>query len=390
MGDRRGSKAHLAGEQSAADDPDDGAGRLRRAEVEGDRPEPARLVDRRQAAGERERTRGRAFAATAEAGSPAQRAGAEPQVEGVEAGLRDGEGADLAAPAAAVKASAVWIRPARKACTRARPRSAVRKRSVTWKPEAVLETTGRPRLRRAADPAAIPEPPAKAAVTRFAASISTVQVGALPVQAPPQPVKVAPGARVAVRPTLAPCRWRAVHVDLPLPQVMPPPVTVPWPVTATVSATCVLEPPEKVAVTLRAALIVNEHVRDEPLHAPPQAWNVSPELGSAVSVTFVPAESVVEQVVRPSPQLRPPPVTVPLPVTETLSGNVVGPVEPPPEKFAVTLLSPLIVTVQVAPLELVQPLQLVNEPPEPAVAARVTSWPESAQRCSRWSSRSCR
>src|SRR6185312_314705 len=155
-------------------------------------------------------------------------------------------------------------------------------------------------------------------------------------------------------------------------------VTVPWPVTATVSATCVLEPPEKVAVTLRAALIVNEHVRDEPLHAPPQAWNVSPELGSAVSVTFVPAESVVEQVVRPSPQLRPPPVTVPLPVTETLSGNVVGPVEPPPEKFAVTLLSPLIVTVQVAPLELVQPLQLVNEPPEPGVAARVTSWPESS------------
>jgi len=132
-----------------------------------------------------------------------------------------------------------------------------------------------------------------------------------------------------------------------------------------------------VAVTLRAALMVSEHVRDEPLHAPPQAWNASPELGSAVSVTLVPAESVVEQVVRPSPQLRPVPVPVPLPVTETLSGNVVGPVEPPPEKFAVTLLSPLIVTVQVAPLELVQPLQLVNEPPEPGVAVSVTTVPNA-------------
>ena len=168
-----------------------------------------------------------------------------------------------------------------------------------------------------------------------------------------------------------------MHAALPLPQVIPPPVTVPCPVTATVSATCALEPPEKVAVTLRAALMVKEHVRDEPLHAPPQSWNVSPELGSAVSVTFVPAAGVVEHVVPPAPQFKPPPVTVPLPVTETLSGNVVGPTVPP-EKFAVTLLSPLIVTVQVAPLVLVQPLQLVNEPPEPGVAVSVTSWPESS------------
>jgi hypothetical protein len=157
-----------------------------------------------------------------------------------------------------------------------------------------------------------------------------------------------------------------------LPQAIPPPVTVPCPVTATVSATCALEPPEKAAVTLRAALIVNEHVREEPLHAPPQLWKVSPELGSAVSVTFDPAAGVAEQLVPPSPQFSPPPVTVPLPVTETLSGNVVGPVEPP-EKFAVTDLSAVIVTVQVAPLELVQPLQLVNEPPEPGVAVSVTS-----------------
>jgi hypothetical protein len=202
-----------------------------------------------------------------------------------------------------------------------------------------------------------------------------VQVGALPLQAPPQPANEAPGARVAVNPTDDPFRSFAVHVCLPLPQVIPPPVTVPWPETATESATSALEPPEKVAVTVLAALIVSEHVRDEPLHAPPQLWKVSPFAGWADSVTFVPAESVAEQVVPPAPQVRPPPVTVPLPVTETLSGNVVGATEPP-EKFAVTLLSPLIVTVHVAPLELVHPLQLVNEPPEPGVAVSVTSWPE--------------
>jgi hypothetical protein len=106
--------------------------------------------------------------------------------------------------------------------------------------------------------------------------------------------------------------------------------------------------------------MVSEHVREEPVHAPPQLWNVWPELGSAVSVTFVPEDSVAEQFVPPSPQFSPPPVTVPLPVTETLSGNVLGPVDPLPVKFAVTFLSPVIVTVQVAPLELVHPLQLVN------------------------------
>ena len=199
----------------------------------------------------------------------------------------------------------------------------------------------------------------------------------MPLHAPPQPANVAPGARVAVSPTVDPCRAFAVHTCLPLPQVIPPPVTVPCPVTATLSATSALEPPEKVALTLLAALIVSEHVRDEPLHAPPQLWKVWPLVGCAVSVTFVPADSVVEQLVPPAPQVRPPPVTVPLPVTETLRGKVVGPTVPP-EKFAVTLLSPLIVTVQVAPLELVQPLQLVNEPPEPGVAVSVTSWPEAS------------
>jgi hypothetical protein len=142
-------------------------------------------------------------------------------------------------------------------------------------------------------------------------------------------------------------------------------------VTATLSSTSAVEPPENVAVTLRPAVIVREHVPDEPLHDPPQLVNVSPALGVAVRVTFVPAASVVEQVVPPTPQVSPPPLTVPLPVTETLSGKVDGPVEPPPEKFAVTDLSPDIVTVQVAPLELVQPLQLVNDPPEGGVAVKV-------------------
>lgn len=120
--------------------------------------------------------------------------------------------------------------------------------------------------------------------------------------------------------------------------------------------------------------MVSEHVLEEPLQAPPQPEKVSPALGVAVSETCVPAARVAEQAVPATPQLMPPPATVPLPVTETLSGNVLGLTEPP-EKLAVTLLSPVIVTVQVAPLEFVQPLQLVNEPPEGGVAVNVTSVP---------------
>jgi hypothetical protein len=202
--------------------------------------------------------------------------------------------------------------------------------------------------------------------------MSTVQVATWPRHAPPQPLNFAPVAGLAVSPTVDPWRCFARQAALPLPHVIPPPVTVPRPVTATLSSTSAVEPPEKVAVTLRAALIVTEHVRADPLHASPQPVNVSPVLGVAVSVTFVPDASVAEQVVPPSPQLIPPPVTVPLPVTETVSGNVVGEADPP-EKLAVTFLSPVIVTVQVEPLVLVHPDQLVNDPPEGGVAVRVTS-----------------
>src|SRR5262249_57178126 len=85
-------------------------------------------------------------------------------------------------------------------------------------------------------------PPVNAAVTRFAASIATVHEGSLPRQAPPQPPNFAPAARLAVRPTVEPCRSCARHTDLPLPQVIPPPVTVPRPVTATLRSTSAAEP----------------------------------------------------------------------------------------------------------------------------------------------------
>ena len=58
----------------------------------------------------------------------------------------------------------------------------------------------------------------KLAVTMRAALVGIVQVGALPVQAPPQPAKVEPVVGVAVRVTLAPLAKLATQAA---PQLMP-------------------------------------------------------------------------------------------------------------------------------------------------------------------------
>ena len=79
--------------------------------------------------------------------------------------------------------------------------------------------------------------------------------------------------------------------------------------TVTASSTVSVEPPEKLALTDLAALIVREQVVLVPLQAPPHEVNVAPALGVAVSVTLVPAVRLAEHVVPPAPQAMPPPLT---------------------------------------------------------------------------------
>ncbi len=169
---------------------------------------------------------------------------------------------------------------------------------------------------------------------------------------------------------MAPRVCAALHFVEPFPHAMPPPVTVPGPVTDTVSITLPALPPVNVAVTLRALVIDTAQVGLVPLHAPPQLTNVAPVPGVAVRVTLAPEARLAEHTVPPLPQFRPPPVTVPVPATETLSGKVAAGVPAPP-KTAVTLLSPVIVTVQVF-LPVQASRHSVNEPPAGGVAVSVT------------------
>ena len=67
--------------------------------------------------------------------------------------------------------------------------------------------------------------------------------------------------------------------------MMPGLVTVPPPLPAVVTVGGKIA---KVAVTVRAALIVTTHAA-VPVQAPPQATNPEPGVGVAVSVTSVPA-----------------------------------------------------------------------------------------------------
>jgi hypothetical protein len=76
----------------------------------------------------------------------------------------------------------------------------------------------------------------------------------------------------------------AVHVPG---QLIPPPVTVPLPVTLTVSVKRWLGT-SKVAVTVFAMLIVTVQVVPEAVSHPLQPLKVDPLAGAAVSVTLAP------------------------------------------------------------------------------------------------------
>jgi hypothetical protein len=123
------------------------------------------------------------------------------------------------------------------------------------------------------------------AVTEAAAVSETVQVVAVPLHAPLQPVKVEPVAGVAVSVTGTPMMYKAEQMT---PQLIPPRelVTVPLPVPALVTVR--VKSGVNVAVTAVAAVSETVQVVAVPVHAPLQPVKVEPVAGAAVSVTWVP------------------------------------------------------------------------------------------------------
>ena len=106
-------------------------------------------------------------------------------------------------------------------------------------------------------------------------------------------------------------------------------LTVPAPVTATLSAKLSPVLVTNCVVTFRACDIVTLHVAVAPEHAPPHAENIDPAAGVAVKVITAFVEKFALQAV---PQLIPAgcEVTVPLPVLATVNLNVELPPPPPP------------------------------------------------------------
>jgi len=116
----------------------------------------------------------------------------------------------------------------------------------------------------------------------------------VPVHAPPQPAKMAPVAGMAVNVTLVPLVKDARQV---LPQLMPlgeeptAPLALPIFRTARVEVVWVLAVVvlvAKVAVTLRAVVMLTVHVLPAPVQAPVQPVKVEPVEAAALRVTEVP------------------------------------------------------------------------------------------------------
>ncbi len=160
----------------------------------------------------------------------------------------------------------------------------------------------------------------KVAVTDLLASMRTVQVVAVPLQAPLQPVKVEPAAGVAVRVTVVPLGKAAEHM---VPQSIPAGllVTLPLPLPALVTVRVKVVTSEKVAVTNLLASMTTVQVVAVPLQAPLQPVKVEPEAGAAVRVTVVPLRKAAEHLV---PQSIPAGllVTVPLPLPALVTVRV--------------------------------------------------------------------
>ena len=213
-------------------------------------------------------------------------------------------------PALGEKVNACTARPFSESRSSAPAERLVKKRSVTAHPTDVLATSGAPLLCTAK---VVPALGAglKLAETAIGAVIDRVQVRPVPWQAPPQPTKLAPDAGTAVSVTVVFVAYGSSQSRLPLPQLIPGPVTRPLPVTPRRTGTVPMAL-LKDAVVFCDAVIVTVQVVEVPLHAPSQPENVAPVSGVAVRVTKVPGLYDSEQSVLPAPQLIPLPVTLPL------------------------------------------------------------------------------
>ncbi len=164
---------------------------------------------------------------------------------------------------------------------------------------------------------------AKLAPTLWGAFIVSVQVEALPEQAPVHPTKVLPDAGAADNVTAVPLAYDWLHVP-GLVQLMPArfEVTEPAPPTVTCSGS-ICTAGAKLAETFSVALPTIMHCGTVPEHAPPHPTNVCPDAGAAIRVTVVPSGNVWLQLFGPT-QSSPVglEVTVPEPPMETTKAAV--------------------------------------------------------------------
>jgi len=205
------------------------------------------------------------------------------------------------------------------------------------------------------------------AVTDLAASRVTWQVLAVPEQAPLHPVKADPTAAMAVRVTTVPGAKLAVH-DVPqsIPSGLLVTLPLPDPAFVTVRVGAVL----KVAVTLRAWLMVTWQVLPVPVQEPLHPAKTDPAEAEAVNVTTVPLAYSAPQAV---PQSMPAglDVTLPLPVPPFVTVKAYVRTL----KVAVTFRASLMVTWQVLPVPVHAPLHPANTDSPTAAAVKVTTVP---------------
>lgn len=160
---------------------------------------------------------------------------------------------------------------------------------------------------------------AKVTDTVLAASIVTVQVVVVPLQAPLHPAKVKPVDGAATKVTVLPLLKVLLQLEaqeLPSEKPTPPvPEMVRFNARVTTAA-------EKVADTFLASLIVTVQVEDVPAQAPPQPAKVNPAAGAAAKVMVLPLLKVLAQLAEHElPSEKP---TPPVPVIVRLKPNGAG------------------------------------------------------------------